>query len=143
MTTIAWDGTMLAADSQATRGGLTHNTQKIFKLKDALIAGVGSWIDVQKFLEWYQNQVEKFPDLDDPESFEAIVITRGGAASYGPSKYPFKLRGKYATGSGTQAAMAAMNLGKSARAAVEVAAKVDLYTGGRVQYEFQESLRKR
>lgn len=42
MTTIAWDGKMLAADKRMSYGTLTRTVRKVFRIGDALVAGSGS-----------------------------------------------------------------------------------------------------
>lgn len=54
-------------------------------------------------------------------------------AIYNRVKIPSEITHMYAIGSGSMFAMAAMMLGKSAAQAVNLASKLDLYTGGKIE----------
>jgi len=130
VTTIAWDGTTLTADSQAY-ANFKSRTQKIHRLPDgALFGAAGDVQEISAVLEWLRGG-EKPESL---ESFEAMLVGPAGAAYLGyrlmrrSIAEPF-----FAVGSGSQFAIAAMACGKTAIEAVRLAARFDSATGGRVQ----------
>lgn len=134
MTTLAWDGKTLAADSRATSSGMPYKAVKIFMLADgSLFAGSGEYGQVHAVKAWLENadaDTQK-PKTDD---FAGFFVTAAGevfrleeSLIRLPVYEPF-----HAMGSGRDFAMAAMHCGKSAREAVEIAALYDVFTGGDV-----------
>lgn len=130
MTTIAFDGKTLAADTRA-HGSIILKVRKVHRLSDGSMFGAaGSCQEILAVLAWL-NGGDKPSDLDN---FEALIITRAGAQRLGerlmraPVLEPF-----YAIGSGSHFAIAAMALGKNAIDAVRLAARFDIYTGGAIE----------
>lgn len=147
MTTIAFDGRLLAADGRATAGGMITNkyAQKIFPIKmlanglevNGVVAGAGSFeaiCMIKKHLETYDLfDAELIPELE-PESAGALVILETGEVYILEHKLvPMVQEVPCSIGSGSPYAMAAMVAGKSAPAAVEVAKELDCYSGGLVR----------
>lgn len=145
MTTVAFDGQTMAADTLAVDNwGLKEKTlEKIWANKYLLIGGAGESGQIQTWLAGL-DQLET--DLDDlieagykPYAKESndpalLVVCRMTGRIYRHvggrflrSHYP-----QFAIGSGRDFALAAMHLGKSAREAVEVAMTFDNNTGGDV-----------
>ena len=127
MTTIAWDGRTLAADSRNTVGGMPFTGIKAYRLSDGrLYAGSGSAEDCEAVLQWLETRGDK-PNVKD---FAAIVIA---------SEKCFRLEDKlvlipvltrfHAVGSGRDYAIAAMAMGKTAQEAVLLACRFDIYSG--------------
>lgn len=134
MTTIAWDGKILAADSQGTAAGAIeyyHNT-KIKRLKSgAVMASCGDRADGFAVQSWIDGKSDK-PVVSD--GFEAIVIEKGKAkVLVHPSLHPYPVKPPYAVGSGWRWALAAMDHGKNAPDAIRYAKTRDVNTGGRVR----------
>lgn len=135
MTTIAWDGETLAADKQMTVGSLTMVTQKIIKHGSQLIGKAGSAELTECMLQWYLRgrDVDKFPDLkkDGRSGILLIIYPDGNIEKFSQqSPYPIKLPPqKISIGSGSDIAMTAMYLGRSAVSAVEIASELDPHTG--------------
>lgn len=130
MTTIAWDGKTLAADTRGTAGGMPWQTIKASRLKDGrLYGGSGALEDVEAVRTWLETGGDK-PAVKD---FVAILIEDGQCFRLEdklikmPVKSPF-----HAIGSGRDYAIAAMHLGKTAREAVELACLYDVYTAAPV-----------
>jgi hypothetical protein len=133
MTTIAWDGKTLAADSRATSNGMPYKAVKIFRLDDgAIFAGSGDYGQVCSVKDWLECPIGKSkPAADD---FAGLYVTTNGEAFrlesslvMLPLHEPF-----HAIGSGRDFAMAAMHCGRAAREAVEIAIVYDVFTGGEV-----------
>ncbi len=135
MTTIAWDGETLAADKQMTVGSLTMVSQKIIKHGSQLIGKAGAAELTECMLQWYLRgrDVDKFPDLkkDGRSGTLLIIYLDGNIEKYShQSPYPIKLPPqKISIGSGSEIAMTAMYLGRSAVSAVEIASELDPHTG--------------
>ena len=128
MTTIAWDGETLAADSQLTGGDFVYqqNDKKIFNVNGHLVAMAGDDGQCWQFLDWYRNPDQDYPDkLDD---MGALAITKRGAFEYGSCKIPTKIKPPFAIGTGSAFAMGAMLHGASAAEAVDIACKLDKYS---------------
>lgn len=138
MTTIAWDGATLAADSQETEGGViaTLACKKIYAIGHEIVAPAGISNDVQEFVRLYPDDLEEF----SPKEYFEVVILRGDglyeafAESESPLSTPTKVRYPYAWGTGAPWAIAALDHGKDAKEAVEYAATRDIFTGGPVQH---------
>lgn len=130
MTTVAFDGKTLAADTMAISGGLKRRTQKIFRLGDGrLFGGSGLYEEVLLVRDWLNDGGVK-PKLED---FSGLVISNGKAFLLGQLLVLMPLDDKYAVGSGRDFAIAAMQLGKTAKESVEFAAQFDAWTGYEVE----------
>jgi hypothetical protein len=131
MTTAAWDGRTLAADTLGVQSNLKRKTSKVFRLKDGnLFAGCGEYDDVLSAREWLENGGSK-PTLKD---FSGLLVTPEGCFRVEhsllrqPIAEPFT-----AIGSGRDFAIAAMYLGKSAVEAVDIACLYDAWTAGPIE----------
>lgn len=135
MTTIAWDGETLASDKQMTVGSLTMVSQKIIKHGSVLIGKAGASEITECMLQWYLcgQDANKFPDLkkDGRNGTLLIIHQDGNIEKYSQySPYPIKLPPqKISIGSGSDIAMTAMYLGRSAVSAIEIASELDPHTG--------------
>ena len=138
MTTIAWDGKTVAADSRVTRGDHVipgeANLRKIIHLRDgSVFAGSGVLENINLALNWIEDGMpERKPTIK--EAMRGFVVNHDGevfefseALILDRCYAPF-----FAIGSGDQYALAAMHLGCDARRAVEVAATFDTGTGGEI-----------
>ena len=128
MTTIAWDGATLAADTLATSDGLKRYTRKLF-LYDRFMYGMcGSLSEGMEIAKWVGGgcKSETAPTMED-DSCHGIVIEK----SYGRFMKLYTVGGKkpvlmevregfFAVGSGRDFAITAMALGKSAVEAVKL-----------------------
>lgn len=129
MTTIAWDGTFLASDSQSSH--FRTMVQKIYRIDEGRLFGAsGAFEDALAVRDWFMTGGEK-PKVD--ETFHAIVVERSGwyVLEKGLIRIPYD-RQCFSVGSGRDFAMAAMMLGKSATEAVAVAIQLDPYSGGEI-----------
>ena len=150
MTTIAYRGGIIAADSRATytseaAGSRVHACKKLFrkrvgegrKAHDVIIATAGETSPGMVFVDWYgtgKPVPELFLHLGG--DFTCLVLTPRGLFEYDvycrgePIEEEF-----YAIGSGAKAALGAMHAGKSAVEAVRIACRIDPYSGGRIVQE--------
>jgi ATP-dependent protease HslVU (ClpYQ) peptidase subunit len=140
MTTIAWDGRRIAADTLVSFDNMkSRYTTKIHRIDGALVACAGKVSDVAHFLTWVR--AGEHPGLNVPtldESFEAIVIRpfeKGEAVTYGPELNPEPRPAPWSLGSGAKIAMGALLAGADAKRAVEICIDLDIYSGGDIDVE--------
>tara|TARA_A100000171_G_scaffold53092_1_gene76730 strand:+ start:7286 stop:7741 length:456 start_codon:yes stop_codon:yes gene_type:complete len=146
MTTVAWDGEILAADGRITCGTVIEcdNYNKIFKLHDISYYGdtlkylgiAGSVNHVQAIL--HNLHIECFVDNDDEARHAICGIIVGTKSVYILEEETlylsqFDRKTKLAVGSGGECAKSAMALGLDAKQAVKHAMKFDVCTGGRIR----------
>jgi len=152
MTTVAWDGKELVADTQGTRGDtiLPGRVQKIFTPAEGeyweiqgerciafALAGMTSGIEaVKDFLRAGITYRTKW-DLPYEMMYNALFITESGIAwiqTVAPtrggqfSSYLELAQAPFSMGSGDNFAFALMSIGKTAQQAVKGASKVCPYT---------------
>jgi len=149
MTTVAWDGKTLAADSLGDQNGLRMPTTKLHcgVLADGVpfilgAAGETAWASM--LLHWvrtltvgtlrtekYPHQCNDGPDRNDPH---ALLVVGGLGVLYKVGPMLVRLeRDFHAVGSGRDYAIAAMHLGKTAEEAVSIACEFDCYSAGPVK----------
>ncbi len=145
MTTICWRDGILACDSRMTAGDTIMSDQcdKIIEITDGagnpmLIAGSGHLDDIAAFAFWVKGGcvVKEKPDLDQ-DSFAALFVNHDGLCFKHMGKHKFGLpirQGEYtAIGTGRDFALAAMDSGRNAVEAVNVAIGRDPFSGGEVR----------
>lgn len=138
MTTVAWDGKMMAADTLATDvwGMRERQPNKVLRGEDFLVGCAGEYGQIAA---WWR---------DAPRHFELLL--RAGYDCYakdnndpalvlvGPEGYPYRhvagsflrcSRPFHAVGSGRDYALAAMHLGCTAEEAVRTSSEFDVHTG--------------
>lgn len=135
MTTIAWDGRTLAADTQQTQDGYVCGyIRKIFKLDDGRIMAAAGQSPYSHAVVAWLNGGEK-PTIKDGDRIEVIVIAKGGAAiEYDEKLLPYPASAPWASGSGGRFALSAMRLGYGAVDAVFHACDLDVCSGGKVEH---------
>ncbi len=141
MTTIAYKNRVVAYDSRVTAGDLITNddAEKKYVINDVVFFMAGAHSDYKRFHSLYFGGNESIEHIDA----SALVIDGGELfmvsvdSESGMWKQPMLLSNPCAIGSGTQFALAAMDLGLSADEAVKQAIKRDCKSGGMVRiYEF-------
>jgi hypothetical protein len=138
MTTIAWDGTLLAADRLGDSGGFAFEVSKIFELGDGRILGIAGDYAVGSQIADYLAGNGDMP-IFEPGMFEGILIDDGEAYLMQSRLVPIPVKAPHAIGSGRDYAIAAMRMGGSAIYAVEVASEYDPESGFGVEaYEIEE-----
>lgn len=149
MTTIAWDGEIIAADSMTTtEGGMAAlNVGKLRRGRDFVAGSAGcsaqielwwrsvSGLRLAEILEaGYPDYVE---DKNDPEIMLCSQDGRLLMQSQGAFlEFQGTISGRkcWAIGSGSRVAIGAMLAGAGAEMAVHLAAEVDAYTGGPINW---------
>jgi hypothetical protein len=135
MTTIAYDGNILAADTQVTcqNSWVAGFANKIHKLSDgSYIAFAGNMNALPSIVDYFETGKE--PELKDVQ-FELLHIDSTGIAHdyYNDMQKGFAVI-PWVGGSGAQIALSALHMGKNAIEAVELACKLDIRTGGDVNH---------
>lgn len=135
MTVIAWDGTTLAADKQATLYGCPSTVTKVFRVPAGLLGLMGNESHARALLVWFQNDMQG----EYPQPFGKDVEDQGHAVLITPQReirkfvigphYAVQEDRRAAWGSGCDFATAAMYLGETARRAVEVACALQVNCG--------------
>lgn len=140
MTTIAWDGARLAADTLNTVGNQSMRASKIMRTPDGRLLGAsGHAVECAIVMEWIAQLPPNRPveppipwgDKDWPDVLE--IDPDGGVWRWG-DRGRFKLHDTQAAlGSGAPYALAAMYLGDCAQNAVEIACVFDPNTGSPIE----------
>lgn len=137
MTTIAWDGEMMASDSQmTTRQYIEPNEiEKIFASRYGLVGMAGDWDACLEFKDWflrgnwrerYSGNMEAILVRPAKTGITEVVIFCGNQLTYNVDQ-------SIALGSGVLAAQTALNLGHDSLTAVKQARKMDVNTGGTIR----------
>jgi len=145
MTTIAYDGKSLASDSRSCIGGMIYeeDAQKIFTERGpfAVLGIAGDYqaaMDVMDMIGEFTN-IEHIRGIPPEEigNVSILAVTKDGRLWSYAGSASCELRGDrpFAVGSGSDFAIAAMDLGKSAKEAVEYAATRDPNTNSVTQVE--------
>jgi len=138
MTTIAFNDKEFAYDSRVTADGivLTDEDEKAVQIEGAYYIGVGIAYEIDKLISAHLGK-EDIPEDFSPECLVYKVVKGEGVYQIGVhdegiychlTKY-----GNYSCGTGEHFALAAMDLGKSPKEAVEYAKTRCIYTGGKVK----------
>jgi ATP-dependent HslUV protease subunit HslV len=141
MTTIAFDGKFIAADTQGNFGSTVAYSRKLTRLEDGtILGGAGLYSNILRFIEHYKNnrnQISDFPELYHGEGGETdiLIIEPNGPIKLFCSVDNYlhilpENKTQYAIGSGECYAFGAMDAGASAHQAVLIASRHDPYTGG-------------
>lgn len=136
MTTIAYDGDILASDGYATDGMVVVSTnyKKIRKLPDGrYFACSGSTSELEEAYRWFSGQLEEQPDLDK-DSISILIVSEEGGKYYNGLFREEEIVVPYADGSGWRFALAVMDFGYSALEAVKYAVKRDVMSGGKIKW---------
>lgn len=130
MTTIAWDGKVLAGDRQRTFGGTPIPVTKVFRQDRYVFGCSGNSDECVLLATWLAHgmPVNDKPKCDDV----GALLVRDSKLYYITSPHLLLLEIDapfFAIGSGADYALGAMAMGADAATAVKVAAKLDVNTG--------------
>lgn len=132
MSTICYDGKIIASDRQGTLNDTIITVTKLHKCGDIVYGIVGSIEQGLAMMEWHIEGAEKenFPK-DEHETYTTLIVATKSEVGY-YQRLPFfqKVYDKVmAWGSGTDFALGAMRKGATAIEAVEIAIELDIYSG--------------
>ncbi|WIA56003.1 hypothetical protein N6H05_23795 [Sphingobium sp. WTD-1] len=137
MTTLATDGRTIAADGQITCGDTIEDTNatKVFRLKDGRAFGFAGCLASDYQFKWWADNgmsLEELPTLS--EDFSAVVIDGSKTVLvFDHMLRTMTMPVPYATGSGRQYAVTAMDLGFTPKEAVKAACKRDVWSSGTIR----------
>lgn len=143
MTTIAFDGFSIAADTMNQDGhGLKDYASKLLIGKNLIAGGAGErhkisawWMKVKdmRISEILDHGYPTYhPDTDNSAIMLVDAVTLK-CYKLGASEFMLCSRGFHAIGSGRDFALAALHMGHSAKDAVQVAMEFDAGTGGEIE----------
>lgn len=139
MTTIAATRTKMVSDSQVTMEGASgdrkYQAQKIQVHPNGDLVGcAGANEQIEAFMKWYGTKKKK-PQFPKDTDFEALILTKKGQLiAYDETLSRDVLVGDfYAVGSGGSAALGALYAGATIESAVEIATRIDPYSGLPIQ----------
>lgn len=134
MTTIAVRDGVMACDSQITGGFVATKATKVIVGDGVIVGYAGDWIACHCFARYLAGLEDEKTERDSEDDMEFLILRGSGIYMADHRLREVKLRETFwAIGSGEQAAMVAMHMGATAKEAVEMAKRVDPYTGGRVR----------
>lgn len=141
MTTIAWDGKVLAGDQCSWSGGVRRRVRKVFKIESKdrgplLVGFSGNSAFCLCVLKWMRGEGDR-PNPDDFFTKDeltrqcAVVIDAHGHCWNLGNTLHWELMNEtfYANGAGQEFAWGALEAGASAVQAIEIAAKRSDYAG--------------
>lgn len=142
MSTVAWDGKSLAADSVGASGSTLVTTGKLYHLPNGEAAATtGDYAAGQIMVEWYQAGADlaEYPKCQANEDSNAtLIVAKPGGACCFYSMHPHVVTVMdpfMAWGSGRDYALGAMAMGADAAKAVHVACRFDAWSGGVVKVQ--------
>lgn len=133
MTTIAYRDGVLAADTLFNANDMRDSYgPKIFRVGKVLVGVAGSIAAGLRLRGWVESGMKGESPYFGTDHGNGIVASEAGVmvwsgAGCWPVREPF-----YALGSGQAFAIGAMAAGKRSDQAVRIAARFDIYTGGKV-----------
>jgi len=131
MTTIAWDGKILAADRLGQIGDWKFDDgPKIHRLSGGRhFAAAGQCAIGERVRQWADTGRDK-PVLKEGDAFSGILVTSDGDAyllEY--ALLPMRIQPLFAIGRGAQFALGAMAAGADAVQAIEIANRLCVHSG--------------
>lgn len=137
MTTIASDGQTVAADGRVTAGDeiLYDQKVKLVEWGHYILGFAGMSALSAPIIEWFKSGAdpEQIKDSLASQDWSLCVFGKDGVITYHHNlPYPHTLPYPFALGAGENYALGALLNGASPIEAVEIAAKVNCKTGGKI-----------
>jgi len=142
VTTVAFKDGVMAADSRGNDENvgivaIPKVFRKKIKGKEYIFGVAGYWEAALMFVEWFRTRDnalhERLMKLSGDGEFDVLIWDGKKLLAADQLMYPTEVtEAYYALGSGAKHAITAMDCGKSARQAIQMAMKRDSNTGGRV-----------
>lgn len=133
MTTICYHANVMAADSQITLGNYKTLTDKIYGIPGLGVIGFAGDAGMSaKILDWWKSgRVGPAPEPTGDAQVQGILVTKEGLFYLYDGITPLIIKAPYlAIGSGQDYCITALEMGMSAKKAIEEAIKHDVYTSG-------------
>lgn len=141
MTTIVYRDGILAWDSRWTDDqGFVYDNRKGWRDNESgvIIAFAGAPGVAYEVLRNVLSDEEDEIKIKKDEDLDLVLLWQDGRLEVYDELgrcFPYDTGNFYAWGSGAKAALGALHMGATARGAIEMASKVDLYTGGPIHEE--------
>lgn len=138
MTTIASDGVTVAADGLRCGGDepTGQNAIKIERIGGIVVGFSGTWFYRDPAIKWWLNGCpeDKMPKISGTYYWDLILFRPAGVTVYShDSPYPDNnFEYPFAAGAGAHYAQGALLAGVGPGKAVEIAAKCNVHTGGKI-----------
>ena len=140
MSIVAWDGKTVAADKRACIADAAMATTKIWRMSDGVVvATTGDFSFGLSMVQWFMVQCfndgsEKndWPSFQSTDDWARIIIFEPDQQPYCYERQPVRqvIEDPFmAWGCGREFALGAMAMGATAREAVEVACRFNVYCG--------------
>ncbi len=126
----------MAADSQTTLGNNVSSLQavKLHRLPDGSLLGIaGDSMMALRFHAWMTGDRTEKLECQDEDFMALQLFANGKLLMWDARCSPLAMPAPQCIGSGGDLAMGAILAGASPKEAVRLAAKLDIYTGGRVR----------
>lgn len=140
MTVIAWDGEVLATDTQCTMGNAKYQSPKAWYEsvggEACIISGVGTLKNIHRHKQWLiEGGDSPFPYSDiENHYYQLILVTKEGLLRYEGTPYPIEHGvNACAFGEASDFAYGALAMGATAVEAVVVAIQYSHQCGGNVE----------
>jgi len=141
MSVVAWDGKAVAADKQATCSSMRFTVTKLRRLGTGeVLAWTGDLDSGVLLAQWFEDGADpaKWPKCqeDKDQWVRLLVFSSAGARFYERQPVAVAIEDRFmAWGSGRDYAVGALACGKTAREAVEIAARFSTECGMGVDEE--------
>lgn len=134
MTTIAWDGKVLAGDTKVVGPSFPRTSTKVWQIgQNKYFGACGEREDCLAAMEWLSGKRKEEPELS--ESFAGILVDNGKAYRLEQMLIKDEIKEKHhAVGSGAQGAMVMLYMGYGAIQAIETISLFDIYTNSLVDH---------
>lgn len=138
MTTIAWTGSEVAADTRGVVGDLVQQspTIKLLERKGVIYCLTGDFGQCLAVVDWLISgaSIDEAPQFLDEPGFDILVIEDSDTGHiYSASYHSYPVDPPVTMGTGHHVAIGAIMAGASAYQAVEIACKLDNNSGLPVQ----------
>lgn len=146
MSVVVWDGKTMAADKRACVGELAVQVAKAWRVRDGVVLAVtGDAGPGQMLVDWWVSGADpaKWPAVQATDNWTRLIVWEPGQRPYSYEQHPAKLHFEHpfmAWGSGRDYALGALAMGATARQAVEIASRFNIYCGNGVDEFYEVSL---
>lgn len=133
MSIVAWDGKSIAADRMSENVGLAGSCTKLYKINDTILGFTGSLGEGLALIEWAKNGLnpDKYPSFQGTDRWTRLILaSKHGVVFYEQACIPIPVNTRFAAwGNGRDLALGAMAHGATAREAVKITSKYNVYCG--------------
>jgi ATP-dependent protease HslVU (ClpYQ) peptidase subunit len=134
MTTIAWRGSILAADSALTCGTTLGAATKLLRMRGVAYGFAGDFAAIRQFIDAVSAGHDPLK-IRIKGQFDCLMLRPEGCYLMQSNSYPILWEGEFwAIGTGSDYALGAMATGATAKRAVQIASIFDPNTAPPIQW---------